>query len=233
VFYDLCAQFANCERIGEVRFVGGHVKSVLKEDEQMKAAQRCYKRAVVKVSYRWDRPQGSKEAEDALDDRVWKPIRNWANDCRQQAERAIRKEYLLPSGYRVAEVGRLRAKPGRPVTEGILEAVCEADIIVADFSKPEDVDSDSCTPNVCIEVGAALAFRKRLFIICQGERDIPSNLQGYYVSTWKLGRDGNLAFNPQCDGRAVRAALVHAIIMAFRVRNDLDYSAKEDDDVSR
>ncbi len=183
-------------------------------------------KVIIKVGYAWS---GTSPVQD---DSGWTHIRDFARERAKEAGSRLKSMSDIGKLDAVAEVRRLRATAGRPITERIIEAVDEADILIFDISDapckkcPDPSKGLNCpNPNVCIEMGIALAKGKQMFLIKEGSHKAPSNLQGFYVSSYEASSAGKLPMNKD---PSLRASLVSAILRAFCARNGMSFDAVED-----
>ncbi len=92
---------------------------------------------------------------------------------------------------------RLRASAGRTIFESIYNRINKSQVVIIDLSHPN--------PNVFIETGIAIAVSKQCeylsvyFIKELNENNslldnLPSDLQGYFISGYKLDKQGKIIF---------------------------------------
>lgn len=92
---------------------------------------------------------------------------------------------------------RLRASAGKTIIESILNRIIKSQVLIIDITENNR--------NVFIEAGIAIALAKQnqnlsVYFIKEliGEKsineDIPSNLQGYFISGYQVDSKGNVVF---------------------------------------
>jgi len=184
-----------------------------------------FSRVIVRVGYEWRKTEDGASIHPRSDER-WCDIRKFLCECADEATKRLANRDYVTGEQRVAEVARLRATAGRPVTERILEYIRDADILLFDLSPGPTDSSCKANPNVCVELGMALGMQKNVFIIAQHRCSVPSDVQGFYVTEYNEKGDGNLALNKD---QSLRSALVGAVIRAFCQKNSLEYIEEEDE----
>lgn len=134
---------------------------------------------------------------------VWQPF---VADIARLAAGRLAAEGLVVDGAQVVECRKLRASAGGTLMGSILEDIGEADVLAFDLSPR--VGEQSGPGNVLIEVGAALALKKHVFLASSASVTRIcgcSDVAGHYVA--KISRK---KFDP-----SLRMALVHAVVRAW------------------
>ncbi len=133
------------------------------------------------VGYEWQ-----KGVPDCTDDQYWVPIREQFRNQLKSFEK---------DGSVKIELRRLRASHGRFIWESILEKIEQADLLIFDVAKRSASEkhggrgktSAKFNSNVLLELGAAMALKKRVLIMCP-EKDMksfPSDLCGLLLTCYK------------------------------------------------
>ncbi len=157
----------------------------------------------IRVAYGWD-PAGVRK------DARWNGLRKFLSGV---VDEALKRRTSAIERDGAAEVrpaniwgpDRLLAMPGELLHDSIFERIKGTDILVADLSRGPTGER---TPNVLLEIGAALANgRTRVFLVEDradakpGQLEGVSDLQGFYVT--------RLQANPETDADT-RASLLNA-----------------------
>jgi hypothetical protein len=137
------------------------------------------KKLVVRVGLSWRN-----------DEQRWRSI--WRPELKSIAEDATKR--LRRAGFTVAsdgavEIRKLRATPGQYVFDAILEDIEEADVLVFDLTPREGELSGPA--NVLIEVGAALALERRVFLASESPGKVAllsSDLSGHQIGRVRRGK---------------------------------------------
>lgn len=145
------------------------------------------------------------------DEERWKSI--WHPALKSIAKDA--SDRLRSAGYEVAaagavEVRKLRATPGQYVLDAILEDIEEADLLIFDLTPRKGELAGPA--NVLIEIGAALALERRIFLAseCPGKVVVhSSDLAGHQIG--RVGR-GKL-------DRSLRMAILNRVLRDWRRRH--------------
>lgn len=148
-------------------------------------------RVCIYVGYEWQ-----KGVSDCVDDQYWVSIREQFGNQLKSFEK---------DGLVKIELRRLRASHGRFIWESVLEKIVKADMLVFDVAKR--IASGNCgvretstakfNSNVLLELGAAMALKKRVLILCP-EKDMksfPSDLHGLLLTCYKTGRSAGGTFS--------------------------------------
>ena len=154
----------------------------------------------IKVYFAYGWTKGS----DALSDKRWTSIFQYFKKTNEE----VAAKCGVPVSF-----ARLRASHGRPIWESILEKIESSDVVILDVAtapRVSDINSKKKLPpsfnaNVLVELGAALALRKRVLILCPEElhkkgrfpSDVSSCLLTLYRD-WQKGADRTF-----CDPRGV------------------------------
>ncbi len=136
-------------------------------------------------------------------DRRWKSVwQPFLSGVVRDVSSRLAAKGLVESGARVAEVRRLRASAGRCLMESILEDIECADVLAFDLTPR--IGEAAGPANVLVELGAALALDKRVFLAAASPKRIVmrcSDVSGHYVAP---------IAGTKFDA-SLRMALVHAI----------------------
>lgn len=114
---------------------------------------------------------------------------------------------------------RLRASAGRTMLVSIIKRIKESNVIIIDISTPNR--------NVFIEAGIALALEINnpllsVYFIREHNSDsplpsdIPSDLQGYFVSEYNVDKKGKIIFN---DNNSLRMSIESDVKEYFNTLN--------------
>jgi hypothetical protein len=153
----------------------------------------------LRVAYGWQYDEERKDSAHPLSDARWQGIRQFLQRIVKQVENRHAK--LLESGLvaqnRLSIRGpdRLLAMPGEFLQRSIFNRIAETDILIADISYRNRNEHYERTPNVLLEVGAALANgRTQVFLIedwieNKSAHDGLSDLSGFYVTRIRADAD--------------------------------------------
>lgn len=143
-------------------------------------------------------------------DELWLPFLTGVGEA--AASQLVDRGFVA-KGSRVVELRVLRASAGRTLLDSILEDIGEADLLAFDLSpRPGERSGPG---NVLIEVGAAFAMDKRVFLASSSPASRGcgcSDISGHYVA-----KIAGSTFDP-----SLRMALVHAVVRAWIAINQAD-----------
>lgn len=147
----------------------------------------------------------------------WTFLRNEVREVYASVDKELQKTGTALKG-RVSGPNRLRAGAGRPLLETIQARLTARTILIADLSHESD---RTVTPNVLFEIGVAYARGARIFLVGEGADEpatfaklIPSDLQGWFLSTYTRRDDG---FHFGSSKRSFRMQLRGALLDLVRL----------------
>lgn len=171
----------------------------MKIEELRKKTNKAEIHICIYFGYEWQRG-----ISDCTDDQYWVSIRE--QFCHQL------KSYEKDGLVRV-ELRRLRASHGRFIWDSIFEKIKAADLLVFDVAKRGASGKHSGTGgrsakfnlNVLLELGAAMALKKRVLIMCPETdmKSFPSDLCGLLLTCYKSRSAGGKFNREFVDSRGL------------------------------
>jgi hypothetical protein len=131
----------------------------------------------IAVALQW--PDGEPANRKFALNEPWPTIRALIKQATEAARPVSKRSFLIH---------RLKARAGMSVTEGVIAAIRDADVLVFDVTPTKkNANPKIVPPNVLFEIGLALGMGKPIILIGAGKHPyqvLPSDLSGQIVETY-------------------------------------------------
>ena len=172
------------------------------------------------VGHAWQKRQVENIKSPVTWDQFWKSIRiKFIDSCKTMQRK---------SGCRI-EFARLKASIGQYILPSVMRKIENADILIFDVTNVDSVVSShkmsavdaGLNPNVLIELGAAIALKKEVILMCSSAIKLPSDLSGIFVAKYVAAYKCGELIRTFEDEKSVSAAFVGMLRRAIR-RNKVE-----------
>lgn len=173
----------------------------------------------VSVGYAWQKDSSNEKTKPVNEDALWQSIRTrFAGVCKTVGK----KNNLNVS------LSRLRATVGDFILPSIMRKIEHSDVLIFDLTKADYVLStekdgsirNGINQNVILELGAALALKKHIILMCSSAVKIPTDLSGLYVAKYRAEEsDGKIQRNFE-DEKGLTTAFVGMLRKTIKKNNE-------------